>query len=262
MSKKLILNADDLGLRRSINASVEELLVKGLITSATIMVKRGADSLKEALDIARKISLRELRANGANNTNQARRISFGLHLDLDEYFLFDEIGRYGDNEMDVIENYREIIRDKRAILEKDIRLQLSTLKNNGLVISHVDSHHYVHQLPELLDLLLPIMNEFGIAATRYNPGFYVSEERKRSAMELMKRFGVRHPDGVCDLTVLLHDARNLREETFDVIEVVLHTEYESSDPFSPWRFGQHSFLIERPEYFTPFELVDFGYFRK
>src|SRR5690554_5744864 len=63
----IIINADDLGLSKSVNEEIEDFIKKGLITSTTMMAN--GEALEDAIRIAKHY-------NG---------ISFGVHLCLDEF---------------------------------------------------------------------------------------------------------------------------------------------------------------------------------
>lgn len=262
---KFIINADDFGLRPSINESIAGLMESGLVTSATIMVKRNKDALREALAYTRAM---------------AGRAGFGLHLDLDEYFAFDETGRYGKDEYDIPDNYRSIIKDKKGAIVQDIAGQMDHLIQAGLKLSHVDGHHFVHQFDEVLPLVLCAMKERGIRAMRLNPLFYRTGETLGKARELIALSGVSTPHAFCDVWELdftgpIPFYRQKQEGGHSgetdaitpypakspdsmVTEIMVHTEKQSPQA-PPWTVQQHDFLLEKAQAIRRLELVDFRY---
>lgn len=100
LTYRLILNADDFGLRAGVNRSVRALLQAGVLGSATIMTKRNAAAFGEAAAMART-----MQTPGGPG--------FGLHLDLEEFFEFDASGRPGSCETDAAGNYRGLLAMRR-----------------------------------------------------------------------------------------------------------------------------------------------------
>jgi predicted glycoside hydrolase/deacetylase ChbG (UPF0249 family) len=242
MKRKLILNADDFGLNHSINKSIIDLLNRNLLTSASIMVKRNDKAFQEAVYAAKEFN---------------KKIGFGLHLDLDDFFLFDETGHYGNNEKDIIENFIEVINDKKEAIKKDIILQIKALKQMGLTISHIDGHHFVHQFTALLQLLAPIMNNCEISAMRFNSNFYLSDGSRTSAVNIIKKYNIKTPHAFCDLSEIMYGNRNLDIEDSYTTEVMIHSDVEVPKT-SSWRVDQYKFLLKSQRLFDSLKLVSFN----
>jgi predicted glycoside hydrolase/deacetylase ChbG (UPF0249 family) len=242
MTRKLILNADDFGLSHSINESIIDLLNRNLLTSASILVKRNDKAFQEAVYAAKEFN---------------KRVGFGLHLDLDDFFLFDETSHYGNNEKDIIDNFIEVINDRKEAIKKDIILQIETLKQTGLTISHIDGHHFIHQFTAILQLLAPIMNNSEIRAMRFNPSFYVSDGSRTSAVNIIKKYNIKIPHAFCDLSEIMYGNRNLDLEEAYIIEVMIHSEVEVPGA-SSWRIDQYKFLLKSQKLFDSLKIVSFN----
>ena len=238
---KCIINADDLGLRHTINISVENLIKKGLVTSATIMVKRDKKALEEALNLYKRYN---------------SKVSFGLHLDLDEYFLFDETGHYGINESDIISNYNEIIKTKSKEIESDIVEQIKTLKKLGIRISHIDGHHFVHQFIEIVTLILPIAKQYGIKAMRINPDFYLSKENRSLVFNMLREYDVKFPGGFYDLGVFVQYNRKLKINGDRIVELMVHPEVNPPSD-SIYRFDQYVYLTSHVNEIKSLKLINY-----
>jgi chitin disaccharide deacetylase len=115
----LIVNADDFGASPATNAGIVEAHVKGIVTSASLMVDR-----QGAADAARR-------------AREIPRLAVGLHLDLGEW-------RYRDGEWEVVS--QPVDTDDAAVVREEIFGQLERFQSlMGRAPTHLDSHQHVHQ---------------------------------------------------------------------------------------------------------------------
>lgn len=136
--KRIIINADDCGMSQTVNEHIEKAILAGKITSTTVMTNMhdfdGAVRLyKQYHDC----------------------ISFGWHINLSEgkpllysQLLLDK-GFYIESEHGVEMNGRKFLHkwltsEARKEITKELMAQCSKLRDSGIVISHVDSHHHAH----------------------------------------------------------------------------------------------------------------------
>lgn len=154
---KVIINADDFGKDVATNDAIISEIQKGTVTSASIMANG------EDLDGAVSFALSN------------PKISFGAHLVLDElrptskelhvlkkYGIVCEEGEFVRNKIRTIKLNQEIL---DAIFD-EWDSQISIIKNKGVVISHIDSHHHVHTIPGLYDVLKALMTKHKIKKVR------------------------------------------------------------------------------------------------
>lgn len=154
---RIIINADDFGKCHEVNVAIEEQILKGNITSTTIMAN--ADGFDEAIQIAK----------------QYPSISYGIHLCLDEYApvttqkAFIEKGIVDESTGLFVKgriwnvSFDEVL--KNAIRDEwDAQIQI--IKNAGIIPSHIDSHHHVHTILALKDVLLDVLNKNEINKVR------------------------------------------------------------------------------------------------
>ncbi|KXG78437.1 Carbohydrate deacetylase [Fervidicola ferrireducens] len=146
--KKLIVNADDLGLTPGINKAILKGITEGIITDTTVMVNMPAAS--EALDIARKFFPDRI----------------GIHLNLtcglpvldpaDIPSLVDESGRFYRR--------RGILMEKASPeeIEKELRAQVEKFLNSGLEPSHLDCHHHLHLHPVVAKIVAKLAVELDV----------------------------------------------------------------------------------------------------
>jgi predicted glycoside hydrolase/deacetylase ChbG (UPF0249 family) len=116
--RQLIVNADDFGLSDSVNDGIERAFVDGIVTSASLMVRRPAAEAAAAL---------------------ARRhpsLSVGLHLDLGEWVCTD--GRW-------TRTYEIVDPEDPLAVLAEVRTQVATFRRlTGRAPTHMDSHQHVH----------------------------------------------------------------------------------------------------------------------
>ena len=144
--RKLVVNADDFGRSSAINQGIIEAHEKGIVTSASLMTKRGA--FEEAVELARRHP----------------RLGIGLHLDLDSFF---EV-QHGTGRL---LGYLDPALPMSAIVEETER-QIRQAQATGLPILHLDGHHHVHLRPELFAAVAALTIKCKIPVIRYFRGFY------------------------------------------------------------------------------------------
>lgn len=161
MKVKVIVNADDCGKSVSVNAAIEQMLANHLITSTTVMANM--DDLKGAKELYDKY--RDI-------------ASFGVHLNLTEGSPLVESSaleslsfykRTGDGALEF--NGNEYRKNKFNSAEKEavrneIRTQIKKVQDEGIHVSHIDSHHHIHTAKSILPLVLDVAKEFGIVKVR------------------------------------------------------------------------------------------------
>lgn len=144
--KYLIINADDFGLNSNVNKGIILAREAGAITNATLMVKR--EGAGEAIEYA------------LENPS----FSVGLHIDIDEVLLGDKKGaeRFEKNYLE------KRVKDKDLLkrVEEEVREQIALFEKNGLTLSHIDSHHHLHALPEVFHIILKLIERQKISTMR------------------------------------------------------------------------------------------------
>lgn len=151
MSRFLIVNADDFGLCEEITRGIVKTYEQGIVRSTSVTVNgayfnQGLSLLKDS------------------------NIDAGIHLTFvgGEKPVSGYIdGLVGENGL-FLKSYREAAQriisgkfDKKA-LQRELREQVSVLKDSGVNISHIDSHQHLHLLPPLITAIRDIANQFKI----------------------------------------------------------------------------------------------------
>jgi predicted glycoside hydrolase/deacetylase ChbG (UPF0249 family) len=146
----LIVNADDFGLSRGVNAGIVEAHERGIVTSASLMVRQGPAS--EAAGYAREHPA----------------LAVGLHIDLGQW-------DYESGEWMAAEG--RCAPDDEAAVEAECRGQLEAFRALlGRDPTHLDSHHHVHMSEPVASIAAKLAGELGVplraGRIRYEGGFY------------------------------------------------------------------------------------------
>lgn len=154
-ARRLIVNADDLGRTRGINAGVARAHAEGIVTSATLMVAYPAAREVAALSAAHP------------------RLGIGLHVALT-----------GGPPLLPPTRLRSLV-DARGLLPAkpeglagadpgeiaaEARAQLERFRGLlGRLPTHLDSHHHSHRLTPVLDALVALAREHGLPVRAASP---------------------------------------------------------------------------------------------
>lgn len=155
--KRLIVNADDLGLHSLVNRAIFRAHREGIVTSTTILA--GGAAFNEAV----------------SGLTQHPDLGVGLHLCLVEQRPVsapEKIPSLVDAEGRLFASHAVFIRKYllRKISLADVRVELEAqaekAANSGLILTHYDSHQHLHLLPGVASLVVEIGKKFGINRVR------------------------------------------------------------------------------------------------
>lgn len=151
-ARRLIVNADDLGLSPGVNRGIARAHEHGIVTSASLMVRGPAAAAAAAYVAARP------------------RLSAGLHVDLAEW------RREGDR---WVAAYELVALDDADAVAAEVDRQLERFATLiGRAPTHLDSHQHHHRAEPLRSILRERGRRLGVpvreqtAGIRYLGGFY------------------------------------------------------------------------------------------
>lgn len=155
----LIVNADDFGLSAGVNRGIIEAHERGIVTSASLMVRMPA--VREAVALAR-----------------ARpSLSLGLHIDVGEW-------RFDGGEWVAV--YEHAQPDDAKAFEAEVRRQLKLFRRLADADpTHLDSHQHAHRREPLKSIAVGIARQLGVPLRHLTPGvrycgeFYGQDETAR-----------------------------------------------------------------------------------
>jgi chitin disaccharide deacetylase len=136
--KRLIVNADDFGFTRDVNAGIVEAYRKGVLTAATLMADSPA--FDDAVRLAR----------------QTPSLDVGCHLVL--------VGMPGYPAS--VSRLIQALALRRVDVYGRLKSQIGKILDAGVRPSHIDTHKHTHLLPPVLDAVARLAEEFGILWVR------------------------------------------------------------------------------------------------
>ena len=184
--RKLIVNADDLGLTSGVNRAIIETHIGGVVSSATMMANGAA--FDDAVTLARS----------------APNLSVGCHV-----ILVDGTPVSPPDAVDTLLAIRSAEPDKfysslsafaaramlggfdRDQLVAEVTAQIRKIQSAGLQVTHLDTHKHAHIFPEILAALLRAARICGVRAIRnpFVPVKAMPARQFKGNRELWKRYG-------------------------------------------------------------------------
>ncbi len=151
-ARYVIVNADDFGLTDGINRGIIDAHERGIVTSASLMVRYPA--------AVRAAELAQTHPN----------LSVGLHFDIAEW-------RYHNGQWEAA--YQVVNANDAAAVEGELQRQLATFKSlMGRGPTHLDSHQHIHKSTPALEIMVRASEALGVplrscdAGIRYAGSFY------------------------------------------------------------------------------------------
>jgi predicted glycoside hydrolase/deacetylase ChbG (UPF0249 family) len=157
----VVINADDLGYSDAVNQAIERALGLSRISSATLMAN--APATQGGLAVARRHP----------------QASFGIHLNLTEFpplsdpaplrklGLLDDAGCFHGN----IRSLRPSGALQQACFD-ELDAQISHLRDQGFLPSHLDSHHHIHTVRWMLPVMQRLQRKHAIRNLRNTMNVY------------------------------------------------------------------------------------------
>jgi predicted glycoside hydrolase/deacetylase ChbG (UPF0249 family) len=161
---KLIVNGDDFGYSSGVNRGIIKAIEQGIVTSTTLLMN--SEATQEAI----------------NHIKAGRVADVGVHLCLTSGrpltkpglvpALVDRKGCFPGRDylLDVTLPANQIERELRAQLEKALAV--------GIRVTHLDSHHHIHQNKSVLEVMVKLAQEYALPIRSVNPGMvkYLTEQ--------------------------------------------------------------------------------------
>jgi len=172
--KRLIVNADDFGFTRGVNAGIIRGFQEGIITSTTIMANGSA--FEDAVRLAH-----------ANP-----KLGVGCHLVLvggKAVSRLEQRSSLADSDGNLPSSLALLVAKltsgliRKDDIEREVRAQLERVKAAGIDVTHLDTHKHTHSHPRVMEAVAAIAEEFRIT-------------RIRRPFESTSNLSYPHPSGV------------------------------------------------------------------
>ncbi len=163
---RIVVNADDLGIRQDINEAIFDCIARGVVTSATFLANGPA--LEHALAQLHRFTA----------------CSFGVHLNLTQFQpvhpnsqtslreILDVHGGFNGNAVREI----RITPTMLGAIYQEWCAQVERLIGFGVAPSHFDAHHHVHTIPQMLPVMAALRRRFKINKARISRNLYSDAE--------------------------------------------------------------------------------------
>ncbi len=229
--RRLIINADDLGINSARSHGIFQTMEFGVVSNASLICS-GSD------------------ADRAARHARERNVPTGLHLNLTDGWPISDPAHI-ESLLESTGDFRNCDSQKRLLaegqidpvhMEREIRAQVEWLLDHYGQPTHVDGHDHIHIHPAVTPLLIPILDRYGIGLVRLpieDPlppfGYIISPEQlaatqkladeARKAQTLFAANGIRSPDhfrgatllGNCSQKNLRHILARLPEGTTELM---------------------------------------------
>ena len=198
--KKLILHADDYGMSHSVNVATQELLEKGAISSASVMMP--CPWVAEAVHWLKS----------------RQRLDIGLHFTLTSEWKTlrwgpvaprDQVKGLLDPEGYLWPDVRSVAMNATAQeVETELRAQIAMAQRMGLRFTHFDTHMgTVYARPDFFEVYLKLGQEFGVPIMLPKPYEGMERAAPAATLDYLKEQQDRFPrEGVFQLDYLITDA--------------------------------------------------------
>jgi chitin disaccharide deacetylase len=245
---KIIINADDFGLRKSVNLAIVELLNNKLINSTTLMVNM--PGYEESVELIHKYKLE-------NRIGVHLVLTDGLPLteriqDLNFAFKGKDCTR-----KELRNNLFFLNKTKKEIISAEFEAQIKKIRGNGIPITHIDTHHQIHDFWGIMEILLDLKRIYNIPSIRIlnnlekHPQRYKSIYRnqintciKRKKANFTDYFGSR----LDFLNKLKNNNSFFNEKS---VEIMVHPDYNEKGIIID-KIKNLEYNFEFPDYITKF----------
>lgn len=148
--KKVIFNADDFALTKSVTDGILKAFKEGVVTSTSILAT--TSNFNYAIKLLRKNS----------------DLDCGIHLTLDEnlplYFKNFSVPKLEFLKVSYLVG--NVLKMREEDIERELRAQIERVLDNKIRVSHITGHYHIHLLPKVVRVVVKLANEFSIDKVR------------------------------------------------------------------------------------------------
>ncbi len=162
---KLIVNADDFGLSRSVNYGILDSFHLGIVRSTTLMAN--APAFEHAIQLAKEnkglgVGIHLVLTSGHALAGPAETLTTNNGL-------FLKLGAVAENSLAL----------KAEAVKREFTAQVEKVLAAGIVPTHLDSHHHVHMLPGVWDAFAAVASHYQLPIRRASTA-QLAEHRLRT----------------------------------------------------------------------------------
>lgn len=216
----VIANADDFGIRSSVNKAILYCFEQDYINSTSIMVNTGF--FEEAVDFIH---------------DQPSIINVGVHVNLaagkpisnfnQPAYLTDD-GNWNFNIVNKKLNFLSAA--DQAAFSKEIHAQIDKALSNKIPLVHIDSHRHIHNLPGFYKLFLEAAKHYKLKirlSQTYNEGNYLNFYYRKYINNVFRKEENNYSDYFEDVQHFFKNEKRAGKN--GVVEIMLHPDFDAND---------------------------------
>jgi hypothetical protein len=247
MIKQIIINADDFGLKTSVNKAIVTSFNSGLINSTTLMANM--EGFDEAVELAHQ--------NGIIS-------KIGIHLVLSDGLpLTREIlgaNLFYNGSVLHLRKYKRrlffLSRNNKIKIYNEFAAQIDKVRKAGIPVTHIDTHHHIDDVWSVTHILIALLKTYGIRSMRilnnlnkstkfYKTGYrrIVNEFIKYNHANFSDFFGDQY-----ESVSFLRNTGSLPENS--TLEIMVHPDYNDNGILIN-RFHNKEVVFDYPEDIKP-----------
>lgn len=248
MVKEIIINADDFGLKSSVNNAIVESFKAGTITSTTIMANM--PGFDEAVELA-------------HQNNIITKI--GIHLNLTEGVpltgnILNTNLFYNENNVDLKRHKRNLFRltiNEKKLVLNEFSTQIEKVRKAGIQITHIDTHHHIDEVWSITQIIQALLKKYNVPSMRIlnnmnqSSGFHKKVYRKLVNKLIMMNHA-NYTDFLGNqleaVTQLMNDSSFGEDKK---LEIMVHPDYNNSGLIID-KINKQEYSFEYPEQLVKF----------
>ncbi len=216
---QIIVNADDIGLKPSVNKAILYCFEQGYINSTSLLTNMGCfnDTVEfiHQNPVIKNIGLHGNLAEGKPVTNFSQQ----QFLDADGNWDIDKTG----NRLLVLN------KDAKTAFLKEINAQMERALAAKIKIDHIDSHLHLHTLPAFYNLFIGVAQRHNLKlrlAQTYRERSYLKFYYRKYINNKIKALDINYSDYFVTVEEFLKNNTKFSDD--NKIEIMVHPDFDSS----------------------------------
>ncbi len=158
MPSEVIINADDFGISKGVNAAVVSMHKQGNLTGASLMIT--AKYANEAIELAKQNPT--LKIGLHFNLTTGKSVLYPVSLPI----LINENNEFKNGFLKLL--LLSIFKRKLLLqeVEAELKAQISQANAQNISLSHIDGHRHIHYIPGIFKLVQKVAKEYNISRVR------------------------------------------------------------------------------------------------
>ncbi len=232
------INADDFGLNSSVNNAIIEAFEKDYINSTTLMANMpGFDHaicLIHKHQLALKTGVHLVLTEGTPLTNKIQSVDF----------LFAGKTRLKNH---LLKSVFFLNKEQEELIFKEFSAQIGRIVGSGISITHIDTHHHVHEFYCILKIIMKIKQTYNIPFIRILNNTNISTKAYKLYYRqiinfYLKRNKANYTDIFGDQTDVLLRIKKKSISSKEMIEIMVHPDYDNQGKLID-RIGKKTFPL-------------------